>query len=126
MNDRYSRQGFLGEAGQRAIETARVGFSGLGGGGSHLAPQSAHLAVQDFVLFSRRQLLVGKTRSETFSSPNRIRTFNPFVNSRLLTSGEGSLRRADRDPEPNRFELTTRRRRRPVRARPPARYRTCP
>jgi molybdopterin-synthase adenylyltransferase len=49
--DRYSRQGFLGEAGQRAIETARVGFSGLGGGGSHIAPQSAHLGVQNFVLF---------------------------------------------------------------------------
>lgn len=51
MNDRYSRQGFLGEAGQRAIESARVGFCGLGGGGSHLAPQSAHLGVENFVLF---------------------------------------------------------------------------
>ena len=51
MNDRYSRQGFLGEAGQRAIETARVGLPGLGGGGSHFAPQLAHLGVQNFVLF---------------------------------------------------------------------------
>src|SRR5438552_4121015 len=50
----------------------------------------------------------GLFRSRTISSPNRIRTFNPFVNSRRLTSGEGSLRRADRDPEPNRFEPLTR------------------
>jgi hypothetical protein len=51
MKERYSRQGFLGEAGQRAIETASVGIPGLGGGGSHTAPQLAHLGVQNFVLF---------------------------------------------------------------------------
>src|SRR6478609_9252827 len=51
MKDRYSRQGFLGEAGQQAIETVRVGVIGLGGGGSHTAPQFAHLGVQTFVLF---------------------------------------------------------------------------
>lgn len=51
MNERYSRQGFLGEAGQRAIETARVVINGLGGGGSHFAPQFAHLGFQNFVLF---------------------------------------------------------------------------
>ncbi len=51
MNERYSRQGFLGEAGQRAIETARIAFNGLGGGGSHLAPQFAHLGVEHFVLY---------------------------------------------------------------------------
>jgi hypothetical protein len=50
----------------------------------------------------------GLFRRRTISSPDRIRTFDPEVNSRLLTSGEGSLRRADRDPEPNRFEPTTR------------------
>lgn len=51
MNERYSRQGFLGDAGQRAIEEAHIAFNGLGGGGSHLAPQLAHLGVQNFVLF---------------------------------------------------------------------------
>jgi molybdopterin-synthase adenylyltransferase len=51
MNERYSRQSFLGEAGQRAIELARVGVVGLGGGGSHIAPQAAHLGFQNFVLF---------------------------------------------------------------------------
>src|SRR5260370_22680458 len=51
MDERYSRRCFLGEAGQRAIETASVGIPGLGGGGSHTAPQLAHLGVQNFVLF---------------------------------------------------------------------------
>src|SRR5262249_23493938 len=43
----------------------------------------------------RRQLLVGRTRSETFSSPDRIRTFHRRVNSRLLTSGAVVSQRAD-------------------------------
>ncbi|MHC5537081.1 HesA/MoeB/ThiF family protein [Singulisphaera rosea] len=51
MSERYSRQGFLGEAGQRAIETARVCINGLGGGGSIIAPELAHLGVQNFVLY---------------------------------------------------------------------------
>ncbi|WP_029629629.1 HesA/MoeB/ThiF family protein [Zavarzinella formosa] len=51
MSERYSRQGFLGMAGQLAIETARVAVNGLGGGGSHIAPQLAHLGVQNFLLY---------------------------------------------------------------------------
>ena len=51
MSERYSRQSFLGEAGQRAIETARVCINGLGGGGSIIAPELAHLGVQNFVLY---------------------------------------------------------------------------
>jgi hypothetical protein len=53
MNERYSRQGFLGEVGQRAIETVRVGLPGLGGGGSHFAPQLTHLGFQHFALFDK-------------------------------------------------------------------------
>ncbi len=51
MKNRYSRQGFLGDVGQAAIETARVCIVGLGGGGSIIAPQLAHVGVQAFVLF---------------------------------------------------------------------------
>ena len=51
MIARYCRQGFLGEAGQRAIETARVCINGLGGGGSIVAPELAHLGVLNFVLY---------------------------------------------------------------------------
>ncbi len=51
MSDRYSRQGFLGESGQRAIETCRMAVCGLGGGGSHIAPQAARVGFQNFALF---------------------------------------------------------------------------
>jgi hypothetical protein len=51
MNDRFSRQGFLGGAGQATIERARVGFCGQGGGGSHLVQQCAHIGFREFVLF---------------------------------------------------------------------------
>src|SRR5207249_7866889 len=50
----------------------------------------------------------GLFRRRTIRSPNRIRTFNPEVNRRLLTSGAVVSQRADRAPEPNRFEPTTR------------------
>ena len=51
MSERYSRQSFLGDAGQHAIETARVCIIGLGGGGSIIVPEFAHLGVQHFVLY---------------------------------------------------------------------------
>jgi molybdopterin-synthase adenylyltransferase len=38
-NDRFSRQSFLGENSQDAIERALVGLVGLGGGGGHVALQ---------------------------------------------------------------------------------------
>lgn len=53
MKDRFKRQGFLGEAGQQAIERVRVAICGLGGGGSILAVLLAHVGVRDFVLFDK-------------------------------------------------------------------------
>jgi len=47
---RFSRQSFLGPLAQTVIESARVGIIGLGGGGSHIAQQLAHLGFLDFVL----------------------------------------------------------------------------
>jgi hypothetical protein len=51
MRKRYSRQSFLGEAGQAAIEKTRVCVSGLGGGGSIIAPELAHLGFHNIALF---------------------------------------------------------------------------
>jgi molybdopterin-synthase adenylyltransferase len=51
MSERYSRQDFLGAAGQQAIEAALVCINGLGGGGSIIAPELAHLGVQNFRLY---------------------------------------------------------------------------
>jgi hypothetical protein len=56
VEDRYDRQSFLGTSSQDIIKNARVGIVGLGGGGSHLAQQLAHLGFQDVVLCDPQQI----------------------------------------------------------------------
>ncbi len=50
-NDRYSRQSFLGDTAQALISRARIGVVGLGGGGSHIIQQLAHIGFHNFVLY---------------------------------------------------------------------------
>jgi molybdopterin/thiamine biosynthesis adenylyltransferase len=47
---KHDRQSFLGINSEHALRSARVGFVGLGGGGSHAVQQAAHLGVADYVL----------------------------------------------------------------------------
>lgn len=49
--NRYGRQSFLGEWSQHILSKITVGVIGLGGGGSHIVQQLAHLGVRNFVLF---------------------------------------------------------------------------
>jgi hypothetical protein len=50
MSDsRYSRQSFLGEGAQDIIERAKIGIAGLGGGGSHIVQQLAHVGFMHYV-----------------------------------------------------------------------------
>lgn len=49
--DRYDRQSFLGDGSQAKIEACTVGIIGLGGGGSHVAQQLAHVGFRNFVLY---------------------------------------------------------------------------
>jgi len=51
MSDRYQRQSFLGAGSQEKIERAKVGVVGIGGGGSHIVQQLAHIGFQDYVLY---------------------------------------------------------------------------
>lgn len=48
---RYDRQTFLGEWSQHILSKVTVGIVGLGGGGSHIIQQLAHLGVQKYVIF---------------------------------------------------------------------------
>lgn len=48
---RHSRQSFLGPDAEEIIGNARVGIVGLGGGGSHIVQQLAHIGFRDFVLY---------------------------------------------------------------------------
>jgi molybdopterin/thiamine biosynthesis adenylyltransferase len=51
MNTRYQRQSFLGEDSQEIIERATVGIVGLGGGGSHIDQQAAHIGFKRYALY---------------------------------------------------------------------------
>jgi hypothetical protein len=46
----HERQGFLGPDSEAVLEGTRVGIVGLGGGGSHVGQQLAHIGVRHFVL----------------------------------------------------------------------------
>lgn len=51
LDDRYSRQSFLGEHNERWICTCVVGIVGLGGGGSHIVQQLAHIGLLHYILY---------------------------------------------------------------------------
>src|ERR1700726_939704 len=48
--DRYDRQSFLGSSAQRIFSRAKIAIVGLGGGGSHINQQLAHIGFQRVVL----------------------------------------------------------------------------
>lgn len=47
----YNRQSFLGSHSEVNFENIHVGIVGLGGGGSHIAQQLAHIGVKNLVIF---------------------------------------------------------------------------
>ena len=49
--DRYARQSFLGADAEQRIARSVIGIPGLGGGGSHVAQQLAHVGFQNYVLY---------------------------------------------------------------------------
>jgi molybdopterin-synthase adenylyltransferase len=49
--DRYSRQSFLGLDAEEIISKCTVGIVGLGGGGSHIVQQLAHIGFQRYILY---------------------------------------------------------------------------
>lgn len=87
------RQSFLGPDSNARLAEARVGLVGLGGGGSHVAQQLAHVGVGGFVLAdpdhiesSNLNRLVGGTvedvihkRAKTAIAARLIRSINPNV-----------------------------------------------
>jgi molybdopterin-synthase adenylyltransferase len=75
----FSRQSFLGPHSQEYIEQCVVGIAGLGGGGSHIVQQLAHLGFLKFVLFdpdgieeSNLNRLVGATARDVVDKTLKI------------------------------------------------------
>lgn len=67
----FTRQSFLGSRSERILAETRVAIAGLGGGGSHIAQQLAHIGVGRFRLFdpdvieaSNLNRLVGATQAD--------------------------------------------------------------
>lgn len=50
-NEGFSRQSFLGEAGQAAISRCVIGVVGVGGGGSQIVLQLPHVGFVNYVLY---------------------------------------------------------------------------
>lgn len=78
-NDRYSRQTFLGEDAQQALEACAIAIVGLGGGGSHVVQQLAHLGVRHMHLFdadkaelSNLNRLVGASLSDVSAATPKV------------------------------------------------------
>ena len=110
---RYVRQTFLGRDAQKIIERTRIGVVGLGGGGSHVVQQLAHIGFKQFRLFdgdkvddSNLNRLVGATAADvelktlkTDIAQRVIRSIAPGADVRAFSdrwqSNPGALRSAD-------------------------------
>lgn len=71
MKERSKRQSFLGSQSDRILGDCTVAIVGLGGGGSHIAQQLAHLGVGNFLMIdpdcveeSNLNRLVGATAED--------------------------------------------------------------
>jgi hypothetical protein len=74
MSKRYDRQSFLGPRSEEVFKTCRVCIIGLGGGGSHVVQQLAHIGIGNFLIFdadhvedSNLNRLAGATQDDVAS-----------------------------------------------------------
>jgi len=79
MSERTSRQSFLGPNSERIIRSATAGVVGLGGGGSHIVQQLAHVGFQNYVLYdgdviedSNLNRLVGGTVADVKAKRKKV------------------------------------------------------
>jgi molybdopterin/thiamine biosynthesis adenylyltransferase len=98
-NDWLARQSFLGKEGDAILTSLKVAVIGLGGGGSHVVQQLAHLGVGQFVLMDRDRIdqsnlnrLVGgtvadvaKRRLKTAIAHRSVRRVNPAATVSIVS-----------------------------------------
>lgn len=79
MSERYERQSFLGPDSASRLARSRVGLVGLGGGGSHIVQQLAHLGFEELVLVdpdrvetSNLNRLVGATELDAETGARKV------------------------------------------------------
>jgi hypothetical protein len=88
MPDIYSRQSFLGENSTDLFNKTKIGIIGLGGGGSHIAQQLAHLGISNIILidpdnieFSNLNRTVGATYADALHNIPKV-----IIAERLIRS----------------------------------------
>lgn len=76
----FSRQSFLGSDSEKTLAEVRVAIIGLGGGGSHIAQQLAHLGVGHYRLVDPQEIessnlnrLVGATEEDIKSNTPKVK-----------------------------------------------------
>jgi len=86
MKEQLTRQSFLGPASDEVLADLRVAIVGLGGGGSHIAQQLAHVGVGHFILIDHDRIdlsnlnrLIGGTRADV-----RTRKHKPLIAARQI------------------------------------------
>ena len=79
MKKQFSRQSFLGKESDVLINASHVGIIGLGGGGSHIVQQLAHVGVGKFTLIDPQRIdesnlnrLVGATFDDIQSNTLKV------------------------------------------------------
>lgn len=98
MNKRFNRQSFLGPKSTETFKRCHVAIIGLGGGGSHVAQQLAHLGVENFGIFdpdhvdeSNLNRMVGATYEDAIQKKPKaqvisglIKGINPLAGTRAV------------------------------------------
>ena len=86
--DQYSRQSFLGGHSQEVFRNLRAGVVGLGGGGSHIAQQLAHIGVGHLALFDPDVMefpnlnrTVGSTFADAIAGTPKVRVAERLIKS---------------------------------------------
>jgi len=87
MSERYARQSFLGSRSEEIFKSCRVTVIGLGGGGSHIVQQLAHIGIGNFLIFdadhvedSNLNRLVGATHEDVASKTAKTAVATRLIN----------------------------------------------
>ena len=90
---KHERQSFLGKTSEQDLKATRVGIIGLGGGGSHVVQQLAHIGVEKYVLVDPDTIdetnlnrLVGGTLQDVSANAAKLRVRQPPFPLRLPPS----------------------------------------
>jgi len=107
-NGRFSRQSFLGDKSQDIIESTLVGLTGLGGGGSHIVQQLAHVGFLNYRIYdpdvvedSNLNRLVGANNKDAAEGSPKIEVAKRIIKGLCPhASIESYAQRWQDNPEP--------------------------